>query len=307
MKIPRSMILALGFGGILLAVSGMLLGQAGGKPAGDLPVRYEELTAPDFIQAVARSQSTCVIPIGILEKHGPHLPLGTDLLDCREVSLRAAGKEYTIVFPEYYFGQIFEAKHQPGTIAYSTRIMIDLLQETCDELARNGIKKIIIVNGHGGNDQFLQYFCQCQLAGKKDYIVYLFNPSDDQAMEEQLKKLRKTKIDGHAGEEETSTMLAHRPDLVHIDRANLESGDDMMRLSGLKHAYTGIWWYAGQPNHYRGDGSFGNKELGELALNLESGLLVDMIRSVKADKVGPELQREFFDKTGKPLATKQTK
>ena len=66
-------------------------------------------------------------------------------------------------------------------------------------------------------------------------------------------------------------------------------------------------WYAGQPNHYRGDGSFGNKELGELALNLESGLLVDMIRSVKADKVGPELQREFFDKTGKPLATKQTK
>lgn len=307
MKIPRSMILAFGFGGVLLVLTGMLLAQAAAKPAGDLPVRYEELTAPDFIQAVARSQSTCVIPIGILEKHGPHLPLGTDLLDCREVSLRAAKKEYTIVFPEYYFGQIFEAQHQPGTIAYSQRIMLDLLQETCDELARNGIKKIILVNGHGGNDQFLQYFCQCQLAAKKDYIVYLFTPSDDEAMEEQLKKLRKTKIDGHAGEEETSTMLAHRPDLVHLDRANLESGDDLKRLAGLKHAYTGIWWYAGQPNHYRGDGSFGNKALGELALNLESGLLVEMIRSVKNDKVGPELQREFFEKSGKPLATKQTK
>ena len=307
MRIPRSMILALGFGGILLVLTGLLLAQAAAKPAGDLPVRYEELTAPDFIQAVARSQSTCVIPIGILEKHGPHLPLGTDLLDCREVSLRAARKEYTIVFPEYYFDQIFEARHQPGTIAYSARIMIDLLQETCDELARNGIKKIIIVNGHGGNDEFLHYFCQVQLASKKDYIVYLFNPSDDEAMEEQLKKLRKTKIDGHAGEEETSTMLADRPDLVHLDRANLESGEDMMRLAGLKHAYTGIWWYAGQPNHYRGDGSFGNKELGELALNLESGLLVEMIRSVKNDKVGLELQREFFEKSGKPLATKQTK
>ena len=307
MKIPKSMILVLGFGGILLVVTGVLMGQAAGKPTGDLPVRYEELTAPDFIQAVARAQSTCVIPVGILEKHGPHLPLGTDLLDCREVSLRAARKEYTIVFPEYYFGQIFEARHQPGTIAYSTHIMIDLLQETCDELARNGIKKIIIVNGHGGNDQFLQYFCQVQLAGKKDYVVYLFNPSDDQAMEEQLKKLRKTTIDGHAGEEETSTMLAHRPDLVHLDRANLESGEDMMRLAGLKHAYTGIWWYAGQPNHYRGDGSFGNKDLGELALNLESGLLVEMIRSVKNDKVGPELQKQFFEKTDKPLATKQTK
>jgi creatinine amidohydrolase len=291
----------------LTSLAGLSNSQQAARPAGDLPIRYEELTSPDFVQAVARSESTCIIPVGILEKHGPHLPLGTDLLDCREVSLRAARKEYTIVFPEYYFGQIFEAQHQPGTIAYSERIMFDLLQETCDQLARNGIKKIILVNGHGGNDEFLHYFCQCQLATKRDYIVYLFNPSDDQAMEDQLKKLRKTTVDGHAGEEETSTMLAHRPDLVHLDRANLESGEDQKRLAVLKHAYTGIWWYAGQPNHYRGDGSFGNKELGELALSLESGLLVEMIKSVKADKVGPELQREFFEKAGKPLATKQMK
>jgi creatinine amidohydrolase len=307
MKTLKPLLLAILSVGALALLAGISLPQGAAKPAPDLPVRYEELTAPDFVQAVARSQSTCVIPVGILEKHGPHLPLGTDLLDCREVSLRAAKKEYTLVFPEYYFGQIFEAQHQPGTIAYSARIMIDLLQETCDQLARNGIKKIILVNGHGGNDQFLQYFCQCQLAAKKDYIVYLFNPSDDPKMEDELKKLRKSKIDGHAGEEETSTMLAHRPDLVHQDRANQESGEDQMRLAGLKHAYTGIWWYAGQPNHYRGDGTFGNKELGELALNLEAGLLAEMIRSVKNDKVGPELQREFFEKSGKPLATRQTK
>jgi len=307
MKISRLLIVLLSTVGGLACLAGILNAQATSKTIADLAVRYEELTAPDFIQAVARSQSTCIIPVGILEKHGPHLPLGTDLLDCREVSLRAAKREYTIVFPEYYFGQIFEAQHQPGTIAYSERIMFDLLQETCDQLARNGIKKIILVNGHGGNEQFLQYFCQCQLATKRDYIVYLFNPSDDQAMEEQLRKLRKTTVDGHAGEEETSTMLAHRPDLVHMDRANQESGADQMRLAGLKHAYTGIWWYASQPNHYRGDGSFGNKEFGELALSLESGLLVEMIKSVKADKVGPELQREFFEKSAKPLATKQTK
>jgi creatinine amidohydrolase len=307
MKTPRPLTLALLSLGVLIVCSSFVLAQGAAKPAPDLPVRYEELTAPDFVQAVARSQSTCIIPVGILEKHGPHLPLGTDLLDCREVSLRAAKQEYTLVFPEYYFGQIFEAQHQPGTIAYSARIMIDLLQETCDELARNGIKKIILVNGHGGNDEFLHYFCQCQLAAKKDYVVYLFDPSDDPKMEDELKKLRKTTVDGHAGEEETSTMLAHRPDLVHQERANQESGVDQKRLAGLKHAYTGIWWYAGQPNHYRGDGSFGNKELGELALSLEAGLLVEMIRSVKNDRVGPELQREFFEKSGKPLATKPTK
>jgi len=109
-------------------------------------VHWEELTAADFISAIHQSQGTCLLPFGILEKHGPHLPLGTDLLDVRHAVLAAAQKEYALVFPEYYFGQIFEARHEPGTIAYSPRIQLDLLQETTDEMARNGCKKIIIVN-----------------------------------------------------------------------------------------------------------------------------------------------------------------
>lgn len=277
------------------------------KNASDLPVRYEELTAPDFIRAVAKSGGICLVPVGILEKHGPHLPLGTDLLDCRELSFRAARQEYTIVFPEYFVGQIFEARHQPGTIAYSLRLMLDLLQETCDELARNGIKKVVLVNGHGGNDQLLHFFCQAQLMARKDYAVYLFDPSDDETMDRELKKLRRTNLDGHAGEEETSVMLANRPELVHMDRAGQQSGEDLKRLAQLKHAYTGIWWYASQPEHYRGYGGAGTKELGELVLKLETGLLVDMIRSVKKDTTTLELQKTFFDAAEKPLATKQGK
>ena len=290
---------------VVSGLAGISLAQETAKAASELSVRYEELTSRDFIQAVAKSGGTCVIPVGILEKHGPHLPLGTDLLDCRELSLRAAAKEYTIVFPQYYFGQIFEAKHQPGTIAYSVRLMSDVLQETCDELARNGIKKIILVNGHGGNEQFLQYFCQVQLAVRKDYAVYLYDPSDDTSVSDALKKMRKTSLDGHAGEEETSSMLAHRPDLVHMDRANDESGEDQNRLAGLKHAYTGIWWYASQPNHYRGYGAAGTKEMGETMFNLESGVLAEMIRSVKADTKTLELQKIFFEGSDKPLETKQ--
>lgn len=305
MKIVKNALSVMFLAAAIVLLTGPSPAQEAAKPAADLSVFYEELTAPEFIQAVAKSESTCVIPVGILEKHGPHLPLGTDLLDCREVALRAAKKEYTIIFPQYYFGQIFEAKHQPGTIAYSVHIMFDLLKETCDELGRNGIKKIILLNGHGGNDQFLHYFCQAQLAAKKDYIVYLFDPSDDTTADEQLKKLRKTTLDGHAGEEETSTIMAHRPDLAHVDRANQQNGEDQKRLANLKHAYTGIWWYASQPNHYRGYGSYGNKELGELALNLEAGLLAEMISSVKKDTVAPELQRVFFEGSGNPLKTKQ--
>ena len=290
-----------------LSLVGSAAAQAAGGAASELPVKYEELTSPNFIKAVAKSASTCVIPIGILEKHGPHLPVGTDLIDVRELALRAAKKEYSIVFPEYYFGQIFEAKHQPGTIAYSTPLMQQILQETCDELARNGVKKIILVNGHGGNTQFLQYFCQVQLSCRKDYAVFLYDPSDDNTMDEKLAKLRKTTLDGHAGESETSTMLSHHPDLVHMDRAEDQSGEDQKRLSHLKHAYTGIWWYASQPDHYRGYGAAGNKAFGELAMNLDSDLLAEMIRSVKADTKTLELQKMFFDGADKPLETKQTK
>ncbi len=289
----------------VFVLAGTISAQESAMPKAELPIFFEELTAPEFIQAVTKSEATCIIPLGILEKHGPHLPLGTDLIDCREVARRAAEQEYTIIFPAYFVGQIFEAKHQPGTIAYSASVMLDLLQETCDELARNGITKIILLNGHGGNEHFLRFFCQAQLAHKKDYAVYLFDPSYDKSMDEQLKKLKKTTVDGHAGEMETSTMLAHRPDLVHTDRAGQQSGEDQNRLADLKHAYTGIWWYASQPHHYRGDGSYGNEQLGELSLSLEAKLLAEMIRSVKKDTFTLELQKQFFEGTEKPLKTKQ--
>ncbi len=289
----------------LLITAAAFAGKQAVKPPGPaLAVRYEDLSSPDFVQAVARSGGTCIVPLGILEKHGPHLPLGTDLIDCREISLRAAGVEYAIVFPPYFVGQIFEAKHQPGTIAYGSRMMLDFLQQTCDELARNGLKRIILVNGHGGNDAFLHYFCQSQLETRRDYVVYLYEPSFGEATEARLDKMRKTTVDGHAGEEETSVMLAHHPELVRLDRAKDESGADQKRQAGLKNAYTGIWWYAGQPNHYRGDGSAGNAEFGQALLEAETEALVEMVRSVKKDTVTAELQKRFFDDAAKPLETK---
>src|SRR3984893_13645612 len=138
-----------------------------------LSAHWEELTAADFRSAIQQSQGTCLLPFGILEKHGPHLPLGTDLLDVRYAALHAAEQEYAVVFPEYYFGQIAEARHEDGLIAYSRTLQLSLLQETTDEMARNGCKKVLIVNGHGGNDSLLPYFAQTQLDKPHDYVVYV--------------------------------------------------------------------------------------------------------------------------------------
>jgi len=69
-----------------------------------LSANWEELTGPDFVTAVHQSQGVCVLPFGIIEKHGPHLPLGTDLLDVRFAVMNAVKQEYAVVFPQYYFG-----------------------------------------------------------------------------------------------------------------------------------------------------------------------------------------------------------
>lgn len=270
-----------------------------------LPLKYEELNANQFITAVKFSKQTCIIPFGVLEKHGPHLPLGTDLINVRHLVFQAVEKEYTIVYPEYYFGQIFEAKHQPGTIAYSHDIIWSLLQETCAELSRNGLKKIIIVNGHGGNNNFLKYFCQVQLQEQKDYIIHLFLAGEDEAVEKKMKKLRKTDFDGHAGEVETSVMLSHRPELVKTNNVAKESGKDQNRLRHINHNFTGIWWYAKFPNHYAGDAKYIAKEIGELELQSNSSQLIDMVRTVKKDNKSLELQNQFFMQSRNPLKNHQ--
>ena len=267
-----------------------------------LSVHWEELTAADFRDAVQQAQGACLLPFGILEKHGPHLPLGTDLLDVRHAALAAAQKEYAIVFPEYYFGQIFEARHEPGTIAYSSRLQLELLQETTDEMARNGCKKIVIVNGHGGNESLLPYFAQTQLAQPHEYVVYVL-PIPEAPPGGPGKK--STGPDMHAGEDETSSMLVARPDLVHVDRANEESGGDQARLHLPENLYTAIWWYARFPEHYSGNGAAATRELGEYRMNSWIDNIVKAIQAVKTDRTSLQLQNEFYEKAKHPLDTKQ--
>jgi len=266
-----------------------------------LSVKWEELTAADFRTAIQQSKGTCLLPFGILEKHGPHLPLGTDLLNVRHASLQATQQEFALVFPQYYFGQIFEAKHEPGTVAYSMELQLKLLQETTDEMARNGCKKILIVNGHGGNEHLLPFFAQAQLDKPHDYVVYVL---DGERSKPGGPKKKSTGIDYHAGENETSNTMVSHSDLVHLDRAASESGADQKHISLPEDIYTGIWWYGRFPNHYSGDGSVATRELGEWNMNNWIGAIVEAIRAAKADDQSLKLQNEFYEKSKHPLDTR---
>jgi creatinine amidohydrolase len=266
-----------------------------------LPYRMEDLSSPKFAKAVDLSGGVCVIPLGIIEKHGPHLPLGTDLYEAREIAFHAAEKEYAVVFPPYFVGQIFEATHQPGAIAYSTDLMWKMLEETCKQLSRNGLKKIVLLNGHGGNTNFLQYFCQAQLANQQDYIVVLFSPEKNPAHADEIKTLKKAKLDGHAGEEETSMMYFINPAFVDMEALKNESGLDQDKLSKLPFAYTGIWWYAKYPNHFASDINTPNKRLGELLIDSDAGQLAELVKFLKKDNSIQQLQEEFFNRAENPV------
>lgn len=271
-----------------------------------LSVQLEELSAIEFKEAVKKSCETAILPIGVLEKHGPHMPLGTDVYTAREMALRAAEMEYAVVFPWYYFSQINEARHQPGTIAYSPELIWKVLQETLDELSRNGFKKIIIVNGHGGNKAFLEYFGISQLSQKRDYALYWYQPSYDREVIRQAEALTMhDPLDQHAGNRETSMVKSIVPDLVHPELAGTQSGADLDRINNLEHVYTGIWWYASFPNHYGGDGSKATAEAGKLIMDSVASQFADVIKDIKEDKNVPQLMEQFYKDAENPLGTKQ--
>jgi creatinine amidohydrolase len=259
-------------------------------------MKWSELTSVDFKRVVDECEGVCLLPLGVIEKHGEHLPLGTDLFTGDGIACRAAEIEKAIVFPEYYFTQIHEAKHQPGCIAIKGEIMWKLLENVCEEISRNGLKKIIFVNAHGGNNTFLNYFVQMLLETKKDYIVYFYQAwSLSREFWQKWESVRQTDEDGHAGESETSIMMALMPDSVKIDYIE-SSGHAMGRLSHLPGLTTPINWYANYPNHYAGDGHYGTKEKGEMLIEHLVNVLVDVIKTVKADTETERLYREFFSR-----------
>ncbi len=282
----------------MLVRSFLLFAAACTLAAQDLPVRWDELVASDWNKAIELSKGTCLLPIGILEKHGPHVPVGSDLFHATYISRETAKREYVVVFPEYFYGQIYEAKYGQGTFALPPALISELLQATLDEIARNGFKKILIYSTHGGNPHWLRFFIQSQLDKRRDYVVYYYDPQPDKEFLEKYMKIRKTPMEGdeHAGERETSSMLAIRPDLVKMDRASDEDGSDKKRLADMPNLWTATSWYARFPNHYAGVGAAASAEEGRFLLEHSISALAIAVRDVKNDQVTPRIQKENYDR-----------
>ncbi|RPI63351.1 MAG: creatininase family protein [Planctomycetaceae bacterium] len=266
-------------------------------------MRWENLTAPDFVQAVRDVQGVCLLPIGVIEKHGEHLPMGTDYFRGQALADAVAQIEPAIVFPPYYFGQVQEARHQPGAIALSPQLLFNLLEEVCGEIARNGLNKIVIISAHGGNRFFLPHFARSMLYKRKDFIVYLPDTTIYRPYKtDEWKKIKQEESDGHAGEVESSEILYIHPELAKMDSFGGD-GSARPRLGALSEMFTGIQWYAEYPDHYCGDGRTATAEKGKFIMEWSSQRLAKLVRAVKADNVLPKLAAEYYDQAEKPLDT----
>jgi len=259
-------------------------------------MRWEELTGDLFPEAVQKAGGVCLLPLSCIERHGHHLPLATDMYIGRELCNRTAALEPAVVFPDFIFTQILEARHVPGCIGIEPELIIRLLENTCREIARNGLRKIVIVNAHGGNDHLIHYFAQIQLASPRDYVVYV---TTSYGAEDENQAQWETTVDGHAGERETSAILAIRPDLVSGNTMPTDGeGMPLGRLKPLRdlNVDIGIWWYADHPSHYCGDGIPATAEKGNIWLDARARELAKTIRAIKADTETKRLQDEFFER-----------
>jgi creatinine amidohydrolase/Fe(II)-dependent formamide hydrolase-like protein len=187
------------------------------KPTGADGHLWGELT---WRQARARikKMDVALLPVGSVEQHGPHLPLDTDAFDADYLARRVAeacSDPKPLVLPLISYGVSYHHADFVGTVSVSNDTLARMIYEIGMSVSRNGIRKLVIINGHGGNSPALNY--AAQMINRDAHIFVCVDSGETSDVD--IYKIVATPNDVHAGEIETSTALAARPELVQIDRA----------------------------------------------------------------------------------------
>jgi creatinine amidohydrolase len=263
-------------------------------------MQWEDLTSPDFEKAVRTCGGVGIIPVGVIEPHSAQLPLGTDTVEAHWTACRAAEQEEAIVLPFYPFGINHESAHLPGSLVIKRDLVLELLENICDEMGRHGLTKIILLSGHGGNRYALPLFVQTLPEKEKPYVVYMANVGHFAG----AKEILETTETGHACEAETSTALYINGDHVRMDQVPPEPFTNLRRNKALSDvgAYSPMDWYAMYPTMYVGDASKATAEKGKVLAEARVAGLVELIKAVKQDDVSPGLLEEFLEGKRNPTS-----
>jgi len=280
-----------------------------------METRWLYVTSENFAKLREESKKTCVIPMGCVEKHGLHLPLGTDILKANHLVYEASKLETVCVFPDFTFGDICIGSHKnkpDGTISPGVELEMKLLETLCDQIAENGFEKILVMNGHGGNTSWLATFSRnLGMRPHKFVFAYMNTPStaphkmaelliekgtgaipeltkEDEAYI--LKCHEDNILLGHACLHEAAHMIGFAPESVHLERLGIESGKtqkrenlEKLRKAGIKIASNG--WSYEYPNWYQGDDPSGcNERIGKASLRMSIEMLAEAYKVFKDDE-----------------------
>ncbi len=277
---------------------------------------WENLREEEFEAAIKISKGVCVIPVGCLEKHGQHLPVGTDVIHITEIARRAAEIEPVCIFPTMYFGEKTGAGEFAGTIIFSPELRLQILKESCSEIYRNGFDKILLYNGHGGNQSMISYFSRSVLYEKSPYSVFDYSLGSDFATPKKLlnegykylttedRKILQSYNDekkrfGHADFIETGWVYGVRPETVRLDKVNQESYSSTHRFDEFsKHRInTPFAWMANFPNSYEGDMHEGmNERIARAMVDYSVKKLSEVLNFLKNETVSDEYKKEWLSK-----------
>ncbi|MCB0372916.1 MAG: creatininase family protein [Muricauda sp.] len=242
---------------------------------------WEEMKWPEIEERLKRVD-TAILPCGAIEQHGPHLPVDVDYYDARWMAIQVAEhcqSPKPFVLPAIPFGVSYHHSAFKGTLSVSNNALSSFVYDIGMSLAHNGIHKIIILNGHGDNKPTLTYAAQMINRDAKIFVCVETGETSDV----DLYNLIDTPNDIHAGEIETSTTLALRPELVDMDLAV----DETLDLANEYLDFTsdrGVSWYVHtqriSASGVMGNAKKGTAEKGKKMWEISIGKMVEFVESI---------------------------
>ena len=202
---------------------------------------WGELAWPDAVKRF-HVCDTVLLPVGALEQHGPHLPLDTDGFDAAYLAQKVAEACTTprpLVLPLIPYGVSYHHDDFKGTVSVGNETLSRMIYDIGMSVAKNGFLKLVIINGHGGNTPALHFAAQ---KINRDAGIFVCVDTGETS-DVDVDRIAETPNDVHAGEIETSTCLAIRPHLVHMDRLQAEVPSFSSRYLDFS-SRRGISWYA---------------------------------------------------------------
>ena len=251
-------------------------------------VQLERMTSPEVEQACAEGRGVVIIPVGAVEVHGPHLPVGTDSFETYAIGLGAAQQAGVAIAPLIWYGNSRSFMDFPGTVSVRPEILKELVRDVALSLLQHGFDKLVILDGHGGNYGILDLLIE-EIHLETDAIICRARAWELAAVP---KPEGTPEYDGHGGSSETSVMMVVCPEDVDESRFVDSAPEiELTKYGSVFPSPSGI--YSSGPitfplsmgemveHGHHGDPHWASRERGEALLRVKVEALVEFLNALK--------------------------